>query len=192
MKKLICLILLSLIVKFEAQAKLDYTGKIEFGYMKFRYWTVKFSEGPEKGYNLNNKQNGIDINLVNSLNFRNRVFTGIGIGYMNFERISGVSAFTDIEFLILKTRLTPLVNLRVGYNHIFNQYENGKGTGSGELAAGLSFRFAGKFRVYAQVGGLTTQQAYFVSMRAGFCLNIFDKHGRKSVSSAPKVSDEQQ
>jgi hypothetical protein len=172
MKRLTFLIALLVLMQHIAHAKLNYTAKVEFGYLYCRYRTVSVSPGPNwKGYNLPTEPNGINTNIVGGLNFKNRLFTGLGLGYLNFEGISGISAFTDIEYLVLKTRLAPLVNLRVGYNHVWNQYEGGSGTASGELALGLSYRVAGKYRVYIQAGALNTQQLHFVSTRIGFRIN---------------------
>ncbi len=129
--------------------------------------TIQVDPGPNwKGYNLY-EQNGIDFNIVNGIDFENKLFAGIGIGYLNFEGINGFYAFTDFEYLPLKTKLTPLVNLKIGYSHIWNQYENGTGTGLVELSTGLNYRLTEKIDIYAKSGFTITQQSLLIPIRLG-------------------------
>ncbi|NPD47327.1 MULTISPECIES: hypothetical protein [unclassified Lentimicrobium] len=129
---------------------------------------VQVEAGPNwKGYNLNKEQNGIDLNLINGIQFKNKLFAGIGLGYVNFEGISGVSIFSDFDYLPLKTKLTPLINLKIGYNHICNQYKNGTGSALIELGGGLNYRFSEEFDIYLQSGFMITQQTFFIPIKLG-------------------------
>lgn len=153
-----------------ANSQTNYSGKIETGCMQYMYRTISVDPGPNwKGYNLNEKQNGINLTVINGLSFVNKkLFAGIGLGYLNFEGINGISVFTDFEYLPLKTKLTPLVNLKLGYNHIWNQYEGGTGTMHTELGVGLNYKLKEKFGLYLKSGMLFTQQSFMIPVTLGF------------------------
>jgi hypothetical protein len=149
------------------QAQISYSLKVETGFLKYQNNTVQIDPGPNwKGYNLY-EENGLDINIVNGLEFKNRVFAGIGLGYLNFEGISGLAVFSDFEYLPLKTRVTPIINLKIGFSHIWNQYENGTGTGLGELCIGLNYRLSEKTSIYTKSGVSMTQQSLLIPIRFG-------------------------
>ena len=138
--------------------------------MQYMNRTISVDPGPNwKGYNLNEKQNGINLTVINGLSFVNKkLFAGIGLGYLNFEGINGISVFTDFEYLPLKTKLTPLVNLKLGYNHIWNQYKGGTGTMHTELSVGLNYKLTEKFGLYLKSGMLFTQQSFMIPVTLGF------------------------
>jgi len=165
--KLFIIGLITILTVNQGYSQISYSIKAETGFLKYQNNTIQVDPGPNwKGYNLY-EQNGIDFNIVNSIDFKNKLFAGIGIGYLNFEGINGFSAFTDFEYLPLKTRLTPLVNLKIGYSHIWNQYENGTGTGLGELLIGLNYRLTEKIEIYAKSGFAMTQQSLLIPIRLG-------------------------
>ncbi len=148
-------------------SQINYSMKAEVGYLKYRYTTVDVDAGPNwKGYNLENA-NGMEFNAINGLDIKNKFFVGLGIGYLNFEGIDGISIFSDFEYLPLKTRLTPLVNFKLGYSHIWNQYDNGTGTGLGELCIGLNYRMTEKMDIYLKSGYTMTQQSLLIPIRLG-------------------------
>lgn len=156
-----------LIIGLNGYSQIVYSGKIETGYQFFLTNIIQVDPGPDwKGYYLDN-QNGIDINFINGLNFKDRFYTGLGLGYLNFEGINGFSVFTDFDYLPLKTKLTPLVNLKIGYNHIWNQYEGGTGSALGELGFGINYKLTEKINIYLQSGFLLTQQSLLIPIRAG-------------------------
>jgi len=166
MKRLTLLLLFALTAVI-GYSQIDYQRKIEIGYLRYQYNTVQVDPGPNwNGYNLDG-ENGIDLNVINGLTFRDKVFTGIGLGYLNFEGIHGFSIFADIEYLPLKTKLTPFVNLKIGYNHIWNQYENGTGSALEEMGLGLNFGLTEKVDIYLQSGFLMTQQSLIIPIRLG-------------------------
>lgn len=107
------------------------------------------------------------LNLINGFHFNHKTFVGAGVGYLNFEGINGISLFSDFEHLFLKTKLTPLVNLKVGYCHIWNQYENGTGTGLGELCFGLNYILNKKIHIYGKSGFIMTQQSILYPIIVG-------------------------
>jgi hypothetical protein len=159
------------IVSFTAYCQAEYSAKVETGFLKYRYQLVQYDLDPGsdwKGYYLDNEQDGIDLNLVNGVSFfENRFFTGVGIGYQNFEGINGITVFGDIEYLPLKSKLTPLLNIKAGYDHIWNQYEGGTGTAFGEFAAGVSYKLTEKLNIYLKSGILFTQQSSLIPIRIG-------------------------
>ena len=168
MKKEIYFGFLLLLICINCHSQVDYSLKAEIGYLKFWYRGLEVDPGPNwKGYNLDKNENGIDLNVVNGINYNNKLYAGLGIGYLNFKGIDGLSIFSDFEYLPLKTRLTPLINLKIGYSHIWNQYENGKGTALGELGFGLNYKLNESFSIYAKSGFLLTQQSLFLPIRLG-------------------------
>ncbi len=90
------------------------------------------------------------------------------MGYLNFEGINGLSIFSDIEYLPLNTKLTPLINLKIGYTHIWNQYEKGTGTAMGEFGLGLNYRLSRKVSIFIKSGFLMTQQSLLIPIKLGF------------------------
>jgi hypothetical protein len=75
--KLIIVILIIFAFGFNVHSQ-KFRGKVETGYMKIQFNTIKDDPGPNwKGYNLN--ENGFDFNMVNGLKFNNKFYTGIGL-----------------------------------------------------------------------------------------------------------------
>lgn len=136
--------------------------------MRFQYNTVQVDPGPGwKGNYLNN--NGIDINFINGLTCANKkIFAGLGLGYLNFGGTNGISVFADLEYLPLKTKLTPLLNVKSGYSHIWNQYDGGTGTMHTEFGIGLNYKLTEKFGLCLKSGMLFTQQAFLIPINIGF------------------------
>lgn len=148
--------------------QVEYSGKVETGYLKFIGNTIDVDPGPDwKGYHIEN-ENGIDLSLINGIKLKNKIFTGIGLGYLNVEGNEGYSIFADLEYLPLKSRLTPLLNMKMGYNHLWNQYENGTGSVLFEFGVGLDYRILESNGIYIQSGFLMTQQSLLIPLRLGF------------------------
>jgi hypothetical protein len=120
MKTLVAILALVLCLPMITKAQTSYSRQFEVGYQHYLFRTITVDAGPNwKGYNLDNRQNGFNLTSVNGITFKDRkLFTGIGLGYLNFEGINGVAIFGDITYLPLKKRVTPLLNFRLGYNHI--------------------------------------------------------------------------
>lgn len=166
--KQVTIVFLMLLVAVSAKSQTTYTGKIETGYLKFFVRPIRIDPGPNwGGYNLDENQNGIDVNLINGATFKEKVFVGLGLGYLNFAGISGVSAFADIENAPRRPRWSPLFNLKVGYDHIWNQYDQGTGTMLTELNIGAFMRIGEKRNLYLKSGFLFTQQSVMVPIRIG-------------------------
>jgi hypothetical protein len=160
--------LLLLLVSTTAYAQLRYAAKVETGYLSYQYRTIIVEPGPNwRGYNLKKNQSGIDLNWINGVLIQKQLYLGLGVGYTNFDGINGYSVFTDFDGILLKTKLSPLLSIKAGYNHIWNQYEKGTGTGLVELSIGLNYNVSRKSSLYLKSGILWVQQAQFIPIRAG-------------------------
>jgi len=164
--KFIIAILISVIAA-NAYSQGRYAIKMETGYLYYFDHTITIdSDDPEwKGYNLNDQQNGFDFNVINGIRFRENFMAGAGLGYLNFEGIHGMAVFADLEYAPLNRRLTPIFNIKAGYSHIWNQYENGTGSALGEIGAGIKYKVTNKVSIQVLTGVLRTQQAQFFPLR---------------------------
>jgi len=165
------LFLFLILTSFSSYSQVRYSAKVETGFLKYRYQLVQYNQDPDfggNGYYLDEEQDGIDFNVINGITlFGNRLFTGAGIGYQNFESINGVTVFGDIGYLPLKSKFTPLLNIKIGYDHIWNQYEGGTGTAFGEFSAGVNYMLTEKLNIYLKSGVLFTQQSSLIPIRIG-------------------------
>ncbi|MGM0375977.1 MAG: hypothetical protein ACQEQ0_04335 [Bacteroidota bacterium] len=150
-----------------AFSQIDYSLKVETGLLQFIRNSIDIDPGNNwKGYYLEG-QNGMDVNIIKDIGYNDKLFAGAGLGYSNFEGTDGLSVFADLEFLPLNTRLRPLLNIKCGYHHIWNQYENGTGTASGDIALGLNFRLNKNLDIYAKSGIWLSQQSFLFPIRLG-------------------------
>jgi hypothetical protein len=67
----------------------------------------------------------------------------------------------------LKSKLSPLFNLKIGYSHLWNQYENGTGSALVEFGIGVNYRPKEKLNVFLKSGFLITQQSLLLPIRLG-------------------------
>lgn len=166
MKKILISFLLLYAQYTLAQRAVRYSGAVEAGMLKFQNRTITADPGPNwKGYNLDQRQNGITLNVVNGVVYRDRLFCGLGLGWLNFDGINGVSVFGDFFWLVTKTRLAPVVGAKMGYTRLFNQYEGGTGSPLIELDGGLAYRFTERSAVEVRSGVTFTQQAAFIPLK---------------------------
>ncbi|MFA6276761.1 MAG: hypothetical protein WC622_08430 [Pedobacter sp.] len=156
------------ITGFICCAQLNYSSRLEIGYLPYLSQTIKVEPGPTwKGYELDNKQNGLQISAINGINIKERLFVGVGVSYLNYEGINGYSFFGDIKFLTSKKRLSPLLNFRAGDSKLNNQYENGSKSGTVEFAAGINYKMTSRFNIYAKAGFMFAHGATFSPIRIG-------------------------
>ncbi len=168
MKKTLTLLLLFTSIS-AAYAQATYSAKVETGYLNYRHQTVTVDPAPGwKGYNLDEEQNGLNVTVFNGVRLANKkLFTGIGLGYLNFRGIHGISVLSDFEYLPMKTKLSPLLNFKLGYDHIWNQYAGGTGSAHTELGIGLNYKLTEKIGLYGKTGLVRTQQAALVTFSIG-------------------------
>lgn len=149
-------------------SQLRYSGKLEAGYLSFNSTTIEVEPGPDwKGHYLNDDQNGIDVNLINGIKFREKLFAGIGIGYQNFEGIKGAAFFADFGYIPLQRKFSPLLNAKIGYGHIWNQYEGGRGTALLELGGGVYYNLTTRMGIYLKSGIAMAHHSSFYPLKIG-------------------------
>lgn len=150
-----------------ATAQIRPSFKASISYFDFRYNTLQVDPGPNwRGYNLNG-ENGLAVQGVGGIHFKDKLFIGLGGAYYHFEGIQGLAVYSDIDYVPLKSRLSPLLGLQIGYSHLWNQHENGTGTGLVVLGLGLQYRISPKLAVYAQSGMQFTQQSLLAPYSLG-------------------------
>jgi hypothetical protein len=150
-------------------SQVRYAGKVEAGYLSFQRHMVRVDPGPEwKGYYLQEGQNGFELNAAQGVRFRDRLFAGIGAGYMNFNGVHGVSLFLNTQLAITKRTLRPVINTRFGYSHLWNQYADGTGTLMAEATAGMEYVISKRYSVHLSAGMLVMQQSLLYPLRVGF------------------------
>lgn len=160
-------IIASMLWATQGYAQMKYVARVETGLIGFMYNPIRIDPGPDwKGYYLSDK-NGIDLNFINAITFNNKLHIGLGVGYLNFEGINGLSVFSDFESVPLKSKLSPLFNLKIGYSHLWNQYENGTGSALVEFNLGVNCRPKEKMNVFLKSGFLITQQSLLLPIRLG-------------------------
>ncbi len=167
--KLLLSIMFILVPKWDAMAQITYSGKLEVGYLNFQHTIVDIDPGPGwKGYNLDNNQNGKELNFANGISFwETKGFAGLGFGYQNFEGIDGIACYSEFQYKPLNRKLSPLFNLMLGYDHIWNQYENGTGSILFEPTIGVDFKVTKKISIFLRSGLLVTQQSSFLPFIIG-------------------------
>lgn len=150
----------------------QYSAKLEAGYWVYQSRMIRVEPGPNwKGYYLAGKPDGADAGIINGISFADRrLFTGVGVGYINFAGTKGYLLFADAEYLPLRTRLTPLANLKIGRSHIWNQYNGGTATTFLEATAGMNCKLTKRTGAYLKSGVAFTQQSMFIPVRLGMRL----------------------
>lgn len=168
MIRLTCI--LFLLIPLSSFAQLTKELKLETGYSFYRYQLVQVEPGPNwMGYNLPDNTNGLELNIIYGLRLKSVLFTGLGVGYVNYKGINGYTYFGDMACQPFKTKIKPLLGIRFGANHINNQYPKGSTTALLEFNYGLSFSIS-KLRISVNSGFAATQQVYFVPLRLGVIL----------------------
>lgn len=168
LKKLLVLVS-GLIFSLASNGQPGFSLKLETGYINFHRILVDVDPTPEwKGHYLENKPDGIDVNLFGGLRPLKGLFIGAGAGYVNFQGIDGLTITSDIDYEFLPSKtITPLINAKVGYNHIWNQYEGGTGDLFVEFGVGGSYQVNGKMSVYLRSGIMVVQNASLFPVRLG-------------------------
>lgn len=162
---LICLLAIN---QTDTIAQIRYSGKIEAGYLPFTATTIRGDGGLQSA--LKENQNGKEISVINGVKFRDRLFVGVGAGYLNFEGTKGYSIFGDIDFLVSKTKLSPLINFRAGHSKIINQEEKDNTSGTVEFGFGVNYKAANRLNIYLKVGAAFAHNASYTPIRIGVAL----------------------
>ncbi|MFM1912898.1 MAG: hypothetical protein RIR51_736 [Bacteroidota bacterium] len=148
-------------------SQLTYSFKIESGGLKFIRNTIDYDVGPNwKGYKLQ-ADNGFDFGIINSIGYKNKIFLGIGTDYLNFNGINGLAVYSDVDYLPFNTRLNLLTNIKFGYNHVWNQYENGTGNLMAEFSVGANYKIKNNLNIFIKTGTSLIQDASFTPVKIG-------------------------
>ena len=156
-----------LLLSTQCLSQTNYSMKAETSFIKFLYNPITIDAGPDwRGYNLEG-QNGVDISISNGFLFKKKTYVGIGVSYLNFEGINGLAVYSDFDFISRKRKAAPLGYVKIGYSHLWNQYENGTGTSLVEFGYGYNYQVTNSFAIYLKAGILLTQQSFLIPIRLG-------------------------
>jgi len=165
------LIICGLIYSFfntQAQSQVKYTAKLETGYQIFLSRPVKYDVGEGwLGYQLGGNPNGVDLSLVNGISFKNNIRLGLGVSYLNYDRINGYAVFGDLEYVTTNAKISPLFNLKIGGSHINNQYPGGSTDTFVDLSGGVEHKIGKKLCLQYKVGFRVAHQSIFLPVRIG-------------------------
>jgi hypothetical protein len=163
-------------ITLSAQTPINDHQKIEIGFLDYgsRMITVDPSSS-WRGYYLPKKTNGVDLQFIQRIQQNVFFSTGIGVGYAHFQGNYAMTLFSEVESVSSKRKIAPILSLKLGYMHLWNQYPNGTGTGLMELGVGLNYKRTNHSNIYLKSGFLLAQQVVFIPFRLGFSLQINKK-----------------
>jgi hypothetical protein len=169
MKKiLLCSVLVYASINAYAQSQIKYTAKVEAGYQFFLSRPVKYDVGEGwLGYQLGGKPNGVDLSLINGISFKNNLRLGLGVSYLNYERLNGYAVFGDLEYVTARAKISPLFNLKIGRSHVNNQYINGSTETFVDISGGIEHKVWGKLSLQYKAGFRFVHQSMFLPVRIG-------------------------
>mgnify|MGYP006285750015 CR=1 FL=1 len=168
MKSLSFTVFMALFFVLTAFGQAEFTMKIENGFLFFNKTLVDIDPGPDwQGHYLNKEQNAFDVTIGGDLEVFERFSAGIGLGYMNFEGTNGLSLASDLTYVILPSKISPLVHGRLGYHHLWNQYDDGTGTFLAEINLGLQYLLTKQTAIYMKSGFFIAQEALLIPFRIG-------------------------
>jgi hypothetical protein len=172
MLKKLLILLPGLVFSLVSSGQTDFSVKMEAGFIKFHEILVDVDPAPGwKGNHLQDNPDGIDFTVFGGFNPAKSLFIGVGSGYVNFQGVNGMTITSDIEYEFLPTeKISPLMNARLGYNHIWNQYEGGTGSFLIELGAGGTYHLTDKISFYLRAGMMVVQEAILFPVRLGIKL----------------------
>lgn len=153
-----------------ATAQVKYYKKVEAGYFINRGGGVKYDiDDPNwKGPPLKNEPNAANLSFINGVGFfGNKLLTGAGLGYLNFQGIHGLSLVSEIEYMPVNESGGPFVNVRLGYTHIWSVYENGTGSEFIDIEGGIKLDLYKELDMYIKSGFIYTQNYMFVPVSLG-------------------------
>jgi len=161
------LILLFLVFPIFSKAQFKYSERIEYGNLDFGGRLVRYETDQGNPYYLEQFVNGREINFVNGINIKDQTFIGIGVSHLAFGKIKGFSTTLDVEQLLLKTKLSPLLNFRFGRDYLKNQNNYHKSSILVGADIGLNYKPLKWISFYAKVGAFFTHTVGFYTLRGG-------------------------
>lgn len=161
------LFLLLFTIPFCSKAQVKYSGRVEYSSLNYIGTLVRYETDLGDPYYMDERVNGKEINFVNGINLKDRVFIGIGISHLNFEKIKGFSTTLDLEYLVLKTKLSPILNIRFGRNYLKNEYDVHKSSVLVGPDIGVSYKPFKGLSFYTKTGFIVTHNVGFYTWRGG-------------------------
>jgi hypothetical protein len=155
-----------------AFGQVKYSLNLEAGHLQFRNTIVDVDPGPNwQGHSLD-ERNGYELSLINGIIFREKFNLGLGVSYNGFYTPSfptyhGLAGFLNFEYANYQKKLSPLINLKLGSGHLWNQYDKGTRNFYGEISAGPMIRLSPKAQLYVKTGFMIQQQASIIPVRIG-------------------------
>lgn len=159
-------LILIFLTNAELKAQFKYGAKVEVGRMSYLSRTIHYDGGSVpnlKRYRLKEGQDGTEISAVNGFRFREVLFVGVGVGYLNYEGAKGYSIYGDLEALTSKKKWAALFGFRAGTSNI-KGYKN---SGMVELNGGINYRPISQVRLYLKGGGSFAYSSSFATLRLG-------------------------
>jgi len=124
-KTLLCCALIYASINLYGQSQLKYTAKVEAGYhFIFARLLKDMPEDAVSYLRPHGISDGIDLSFVNGISFRNNLRLGLGIAYLNYKQINGYTIFGDLEYVVGKNKVSPVVNLKIGKSYVNNIGDN--------------------------------------------------------------------
>jgi len=93
---------------------------------------------------------------------------GIGAGYANFSKTSGMMLFGDIRVDFSKKPFAVFAYVNPGYSHFWNQYDGGTGTAMIDFGLGARYNVFRKSKVLLSFGLLSMQQNSYIPVKLGY------------------------
>ena len=170
----------------------EFMFKVEAGYLHFvgNYGepavepSSTLTEGT--GYNLNNREEAMGLNVMAGVNISQDFFLGGGLGYsycvpltsVHSERTSNMAhAFIDMDFRPVGDIWAPMVGARIGGSFLMNPNNYGNTMSAyAEVYAGLNWFYDHALQqmnrnyhsLFAEVGVVFEQQSVFIPIRVGW------------------------
>jgi hypothetical protein len=169
MKKQLSLFCCCVSIALSAQAPINSKQKIEIGFLNYQNRIITIDPASSwRGYYLPQNTNGMDFQFIQRLQQNAFFSTSIGVGYTHFQGNHAVTLLSEVESLLSKQKIAPILSIKLGYMHLWNQYPNGRGTGLVELGVGLNYKRTNHLSIYLKSGFVVAQQVIFIPFRIGF------------------------
>jgi len=152
---------------FGAIAQIKYTGRAEYSAMQYIGTLVKYETDRSDPYYLDERVNGMEINFVNGIILREKGMIGLGVSYLNFDKIKGLATTLDFEYLPSKRKLSPVLNFRYGRSYLKNQYDVRKSSAIGGADIGLNYKSGKLIQVFVKGGVAFLHNTGFFTWRGG-------------------------
>ncbi len=163
----VTLLFFAFFTPFCSIAQVKYTGRVEYSSMRYLGTLVRYETDLGDPYYLDEGVNGGEINFVNGVLIKERGLVGLGISYLNFEKIKGFSTTLDLEYLPSKRKLSPLLNFRYGRSYLKNQYDVSKSSAIGGADIGINYKPLKILQFYITGGIVFTNNTGFFTWRGG-------------------------